>query len=228
VKVNFLKRLESSVHAFALTMERTITKIGALESRLQTFQAAHTASPALDLEDLDDAAPLPEFTLDDFRVDLLNYLAANRTKLEEAPTGIYTVTPPPAGEHTVAPSVIFCLRQRSAESNRPSSAREINPLQPYYLVYVLDDGNVRLGFAQPKQALALLRELCAGVTTAYDDLCAAFDAATQDGQAMAHYTRLLERAVAAIAATFQRRMATALQSSRSAVLPALAEQVQEK
>lgn len=225
MKVNFLKRLESSVHAFALTMERTITKIGALESRLQTFQAAHTASPELDL---DDAAPLTEFTLDDFRVDLLNYLAANRTKLEEAPTGIYTVTPPPAGEHTVAPSVIFCLRQRSAESNRPSSAREINPLQPYYLVYVLDDGNVRLGFAQPKQALALLREICAGVTTAYDDLCAAFDAATQDGQAMAHYTRLLERAVAAIAATFQRRMATALQSSRSAVLPALAEQVQEK
>lgn len=126
----------------------------------------------------------------------------------------------------MAPGVIFCLRQRSAESSRPASAREINPLQPYYLVYVLDDGNVRLGFAQPKQALALLRGLCAGVTTAYDDLCAAFDAATQDGQAMAHYTQLLERAVAAIAATFQRRMATTLQSSRSAVLPALAEQVQ--
>jgi hypothetical protein len=180
----------------------------------------------LDLEDLDDAAPLTEFTLDDFRVDLLNYLAANRTKLEEAPTGIYTVTPPPAGEQTVAPGVIFCLRQRGAESSRPQASQEINPLQPYYLVYVLDDGNVRLGFAQPKQALALLRGLCAGVTTAYDDLCAAFDAATQDGQAMAHYTKLLERAVAAIAATFQRRMATALQSSRSAVLPALAEQVQ--
>lgn len=43
---------------------------------------------------------------------------------------------------------------------------------------------------------------------------------------MQHYTKLLERAVDAIAATFQRRMASTLQSSRSAVLPALAEQVQ--
>jgi hypothetical protein len=122
--------------------------------------------------------------------------------------------------------VIFCLRQRGAERSRAPAMPQINPLQPYYLVYVLDDGNVRLGFAQPKQALALLRGLCAGVTTAYDDLCAAFDAATQDGQAMQHYSGLLDRAVAAIAATFQRRMATTLQGSRSAVLPALAEQVQ--
>jgi hypothetical protein len=40
MKVNFLKRLESSVHAFALTMERTIAKIEALERRLQTVPAA--------------------------------------------------------------------------------------------------------------------------------------------------------------------------------------------
>ena len=34
IKVNFLKRLESSVNSFAITMERTVSKIGALEERL--------------------------------------------------------------------------------------------------------------------------------------------------------------------------------------------------
>lgn len=40
MKVNFLKRLESSVHAFAITMERTVVKIEALEQRLKLFKAA--------------------------------------------------------------------------------------------------------------------------------------------------------------------------------------------
>ncbi len=38
IKVNFLKRLESSVHAFAITMERTVTKIEQLEARLRAYK----------------------------------------------------------------------------------------------------------------------------------------------------------------------------------------------
>ena len=39
MKVNFLKRLESSVHSFAITMERTVAKIEGLEGRLKAFKA---------------------------------------------------------------------------------------------------------------------------------------------------------------------------------------------
>jgi len=39
MKVNFLKRLESSVRAFAITMERTVEKIESLEKRLKDFKA---------------------------------------------------------------------------------------------------------------------------------------------------------------------------------------------
>jgi superfamily II DNA or RNA helicase len=41
MKVNFLKRLESSVHAFAITMERTVVKIENLERRLRDFKIVH-------------------------------------------------------------------------------------------------------------------------------------------------------------------------------------------
>jgi superfamily II DNA/RNA helicase len=66
--------------------------------------------------------------------------------------------------------VIFCLRQR--DNKRPT---EVNPLAPYYLVYVLDDGNVCLMFMQPKQALGLFRALAANHASALTDLCDSFD-----------------------------------------------------
>jgi hypothetical protein len=67
--------------------------------------------------------------------------------------------------------------------------------------------------------------ISACVAAPYTALCDAFDAATQDGQAMQPYARLLQRAVDAIVAGYRRRLGAALQSSRSAVLPVLEEQV---
>ena len=43
MKVNFLKRLESSVKSFEITMERTIDKIEGLEQKIHNFQAARPA-----------------------------------------------------------------------------------------------------------------------------------------------------------------------------------------
>ena len=49
MKVNFLKRLESSVRAFAITMERTVGKIEDLEERLKPF-LQHQAETAEDIQ----------------------------------------------------------------------------------------------------------------------------------------------------------------------------------
>ena len=42
----------------------------------------------LDLEDFNESVALNEFSLDDFRMDLSNYVEANRTKLQDAPFGL--------------------------------------------------------------------------------------------------------------------------------------------
>ena len=52
MKVNFLKRLESSVDAFRITLERTIVKIERLLDRIKQFRALE-ADPEFDLDDLD-------------------------------------------------------------------------------------------------------------------------------------------------------------------------------
>jgi len=48
----------------------------------------------LDLEDFNESVALNEFTLDDFRIDLMNYIETHRKTLEDAPFGLYTVVPP--------------------------------------------------------------------------------------------------------------------------------------
>ena len=102
------------------------------------------------------------------------------------------------------------------------------PLAPYFLVYVLDDGNVRFGFAHPKQILDIYRILCTGKAEAYGQLCDLFDQQTNHGADMKAYDQLLQKAVDSLAVTFRKRAAAGLQSGRGFVLPNAKEQVHEK
>ena len=184
----------------------------------------------LDLEDLDDSVSLTDFSLDEFRIDLLRYLEANRAELEEAGEGLYAVVPPKSDLFLAArPGALFCLRHRGTkqlspdDSGKPGDSTRLNPLAPYYLVYVHDDGTVRFSFAQPKQSMLLLLDLTAGEPAAFEKLCDLFDQRTTDGADMSHYDGLLRKALASIEHTFQRRAAASLLSGRGALLPTDAE-----
>jgi len=180
----------------------------------------------LDLEDLDDSVSLSDFSLDEFRLDLMRYLESNRTELEEAGEGLYAVVPPQADLFVKPrPGALFCLRHRAA-AKKPSdspdklaSTSKLNPLAPYYLLYIHDDGTVRYSFAQPKESILLLRDLAAGEPTAFEKLSDLFDQRTQDGSDMSLYNTLLGKALASVEHTFKKRAAASLLSGRSAVLP---------
>jgi SNF2 family DNA or RNA helicase len=175
-----------------------------------------------DLEDLDDNVSLADFSLDEFRQDLINFLQAHRSELERAPAGLYAVVPSPAHIPMAAPGVIYCLRQKSGKESVQNE--RINPLQPFYLAYVHDSGEVRLAFTQAKTILNLFRELALGKTEPYDELCRIFDRRTEQGNDMRLYSGLLASVVDSTAATFQSRLASGLQNSRSFVLPTTDEQ----
>ena len=168
----------------------------------------------LDLEELNENVSLNEFTLDDFRIDLMHYIESNRKILQDAPFGLYAVTPPHPEYQMIKKGVVFCLRQ-----NGDSTGNEkINPLQPYFLVYVRDDGEVRFTFAQPKQILEMFRLLCAGVKNPYEELCNMFDMKTDNGKNMDHYNDLLMKSISSLSRTYQKKAITELLSGRSGTL----------
>ncbi len=237
--INLKNRVEARMALvdIAATVEDNILRSEEIEElihddlRYRDKQLLKLKDEVLDLEDLGDSVSLTEFTLDDFRLELLKYIEANRAALEDAPFGLYAVVPPNPEYKVIAPGVIFCFRQERKTGvpgvAKPDATETINPLHPYFLVYVLDDGNVRFGFAHPKQILDIYRILCSGKSEPYSQLCNIFDQQTNHGADMTAYDVLLKKAVASVAATFRKRAASGLQSGRGFVLPDEQDQVNE-
>lgn len=192
----------------------------------------------LDLEDFNENVTLSEFTLDDFRIELTNYIEQNRELLEELPLGLFAVVPSPVGEYTnsddyphldekvkrvIAPGIIFCLKQKAATDG----LEQVNPMQPYFLVYIREDGVVRYNFTHPKQILEIYRLLCSGKESPYEKLCRLFDSDTDNGNDMSEYSGLLNETVKAIISKFRKRSVDHLLSGRAAKIADKAKQVRE-
>ena len=183
----------------------------------------------LDLEDMSESVSLTDFTLDDFRQDLTNFLQTHQQSLEDAPLGLYAVVPAPDGENShnhkpnnfstaekeiVKPGVIFCLRQTAEAADNES----VNPLQPYFLVYIRNDGTVRYNFTNAKQVLEIFRLMCEGKTEPFEDLCKLFNKETDNGKEMSKYTDLIQKAVSEITQAYKKRSSQKLIFDRNAVI----------
>jgi superfamily II DNA or RNA helicase len=198
-----------------LLQDENIQELIAEDLNYRNRQLKKMQHEVLDMEDVSDGASLSDFTLDDFIMELMGYLEANRKALEDAPNGLYAVVPAPAGHAVIQPGVIFCLEQRLDEDKKLEIAEQkVNPLQPYFLVYVRDDGEVRYNFTHAKQVLEMFRLLAGGHAEPLDSLCTLFNHETCEGSDMAIYNGLLEKAVQAIKHTFKKRNIGGLLSGR--------------
>ena len=189
----------------------------------------------LDLEEMNESVSLTDFTLDDFRQDLVNFLNVHKDALAAAPLGLYAVVPAPASNHsayqnktfseleknTIQPGVVFCLRHKT--EIEPSET--VNPLQPFFLVYIRDDGTVRFNYTNSKQVLEIFRLLCEGHTEPFDDLCKIFNQATENGSEMTTYSELMKKAVAEITSVYKKRSAAKLTLDRNAVIAPRSQQI---
>ena len=185
--------------------------------RLRDRQLTRMQQEILDLEDFDDTVTLADFSLDDFRQDLIHYLRSHEDELKNAPDGLHAVVPPAADIPLAMPGILFCLRHKG---DAPSGENEkVNPLAPHYLVYVRDGGEVRFAFTQAKTILSLFRELALGKTEPYRELCRLFDRQTQNGADMEAQTLLIQTAVTSITATYQQKLASGLRARRDFILP---------
>ena len=184
----------------------------------------------LDLEDIEEQLNLNQFTLDDFRAQLLNYLRENEAKLQDAPLGLYAVTAPLTHDGTpvnIKPGVIFCLRQTSDGENS-EDGKKLNPIHPYHLVHISDNSEVSIGFTNPKRILEHFSALCVKKTDYDQDLCNRFNEETDNGSDMKIYEMLLDVAINSIREEYNRKVNDQLDASADALLPTADSQITEK
>ena len=142
----------------------------------------------IDLEDISSGISITDLTFNDFKIDLMEYMKENRQKLEEAPTGIYSIVKiDDSLKETVKPGVIFTLRQVKGFGK----AKDQNPLYPFFLTYITNDGEVKLSYLHVKKILDYYKKLCLGEKDVLLDLVNEFNQETNDGRNMQEYSDLL-------------------------------------
>ena len=156
------------------------------EIRFRDDQTRRLIEEIPDLDELDDAPAMGDFTLDHFFTQLLRYLEQNKEELGAMPPGVYAVT---GGESRDRSGVIFFLRQRNTPKNRRQGLA--SPVHPFYFVYIQEDRRIRYGCANARQALGVFEAATVGKTEAITSLCDLFDVETKQGQDMGRYDRLL-------------------------------------
>ncbi len=146
----------------------------------------------IEMEDLKTGVSITDLGLNDFRMDLLNYVKANGD-LAGVPSGMHAVVPA-APERGLPPGVIFTLRNR----NRGVNVNQQNRLHPYYLLYIGNDSSVVVNHTEVKRLLDLVRSACKGFREPIPDAYRLFNSGTKDGREMQVYSSLLAQAIRAI------------------------------
>ena len=144
----------------------------------------------VDIEDMSSGISIMDLGLNEFRLDLLEYVK-NHPDLEKTPFGLHAVVP--SGPDT-PPGVIFILENRTGGVNIGSK----NRLHPFYMVYISNEGSVICDHLSPKEMLDKMRFLCKGAHTPISPLCREFNRETKDGRDMRKYSALLVNAIASI------------------------------
>lgn len=161
-----------------------------LEYRKKQLQKLQ--NEVVDLEDISGAISITDLTFNDFKIELMEYMKTKRKALDEAPNGMYAVSKIDESiSDIVKPGVIFTLRQVKGKDQ----SKEQNPLFPYYMVYITDDGEVQLSFLHAKKILDYYKKLCLGKGEVLKELVEEFNKETNDGRRMEHYSDLLEASI---------------------------------
>lgn len=150
----------------------------------------------VNLEDLSGGISITDLTMNDFKMDLMEYMKHHTKQLEKAPFGMYAVSSVTDSElqEQIKPGAIFTLKQ----VNEFAEPQEHNPLYPYYMVYVYDDGTVRYNYLHTKRILDFYKKLCIGKDEVITELTEIFNEETNNGKRMGKYSSLLEKAISSI------------------------------
>jgi hypothetical protein len=189
--INLKNRVESRmvIADVTATGDDNVLSAEANDLAFRKEQLQRLQDEVIDLEDVKTGVSITDLGLNDFRMDLVNYVKVNGS-MDSAPRGMHAVigADPEKGLH---PGVIFVLRNTDNGVN----INQQNRLHPYYLIYIDVLGKVVINHTEVKKILDLLRSACKDLSEPIPSLYEPFNRETQDGRKMGTYSRLLEQSI---------------------------------
>jgi hypothetical protein len=193
--INLKSRVETRMRISVMTSTGDDDLINAEEKgdlEYRKAQLKRLQEEVVDIEDMSSGISIMDLGLNEFRLDLLDYIK-NNGDLDKTPFGLHAVVP---AKDDTPPGVIFVLKNINGGVNIDNR----NRLHPFYMVYIADDGEVVCDHLSPKEILDKMRYLCKGKTFPLTDLCRDFNQETDDGRNMRRLSNLLSDAINSIIA----------------------------
>lgn len=144
----------------------------------------------VDIEDMTTGISIMDLGLNEFRLDLLDYIKTH-DDLDKTPFGLHAVVP---ANKEMPAGVIYVLKNRSNSVNINNQ----NRLHPFYMIYISADGEVICDHLSPKAMLDKMRFLCKGKQDPIPAVYKPFNKETKDGRDMRKLSKLLGDAIASI------------------------------
>jgi len=168
---------------------------GDLEYRKQ--QLKRLQEEVVDIEDMSTGISIMDLGLNEFRLDLLEYIKTYGD-MDTKPKGLHAVV---QSSEELPQGVIFVLKNVNNSVNIDNQ----NRIHPFYMVYIGMDGDIICDYLNPKQLLDDIRLLCRGKQEPIVELCQKFNEETNDGKDMQELSNLLRETIHSIIDTKEER-----------------------
>ncbi|MBC8614797.1 DEAD/DEAH box helicase family protein [Blautia faecis] len=191
--INLKSRVETRMKISVMTATGDDDLINAEENgdlEYRKAQLKRLQEEVVDIEDMSEGISIMDLGLNEFRLDLLEYLKTH-PDMERKPCGLHAVV---SATEELPEGVIFVLRNVNNSVNIDNQ----NRIHPFYMVYIGRDEDVICDYLNPKQLLDDVRLLCRGKSEPIKEVYTKFNEETDDGRNMAEMSELLSMAIDSI------------------------------
>lgn len=191
--INLKNRVETRMKISVMTSTGDDDLINAEEKgdlQYRKHQLQRLQEEVVDIEDMSSGISIMDLGLNEFRLDLLEYIKTHKD-LDKKPFGLHAVVP---ASEDMPQGAIFILKNTNNRINIDNQ----NRIHPFYMVYIGADGEIICDYLKPKKLLDTIRLLCRGKDEAITELCRRFNAETDDGRDMSAMSELLNEAIDSI------------------------------
>ena len=191
--INLKNRVETRMKISIMTATGDDDLINAEEKgdlEYRKAQLKRLQEEVVDIEDMSEGISIMDLGLNEFRLDLLEYLKTH-PDMERKPRGLHAVVP---ATEELPEGVIFVLRNVNNSVNIDNQ----NRIHPIDMVYIGREGDVICDYLNPKQLLDDVRLLCRGKSEPIKAVYTKFNEETDDGRNMAEMSELLSMAIDSI------------------------------
>lgn len=162
------------------------------DAEYRKIQLQKLKEEVVDLEDMNTGVSITDLGLNDFRMDLLEYINKNGN-LDYVVNGLHAVVK--SDEINGVPKgSIFVLKNINSNVNIENT----NQLHPFYIIYINEDGQIFSNHLNVKNTLDVLRYVAKGNKEPIKEAYEYFNEITNDGNEMDKYSDLLNKSIESI------------------------------